>query len=152
MSRRLSNPEYAAFLQEVDLNTMGLPQWGGIVEWGGQFVMVYHAPAGDWQLTDVTDGIPSGAGVVPIRDVVSTVPRNATSSWNVFWYSLPQNFLDVAGERAKQIGDATVYVAQTVGTAAGAITGPLLGNLTIPLIALGIAALFLYGPSLKRAG
>lgn len=97
----LSPDERNRFTNDVGQSTFrALPQWGGIIGWQGRFILAFQKPDFTWALTDVSDGIPSGDTVIPIATVIGNVPKNQTSTWNVFWYSLPQNFLDVAKESA----------------------------------------------------
>ncbi len=53
LPRPLSNPEYVAFTNAVDIALLNLPPWGGIVKWNNLAVLVYEAPGGLF-LTDVT--------------------------------------------------------------------------------------------------
>ncbi len=65
MPRALSDPEYVAFTNEVNLSELDLPPWGTIVRWGSIDVLVYvtgppegepfNGFGGDLYLSDVTD-------------------------------------------------------------------------------------------------
>lgn len=66
MARRLSDPEYIAFIGDYEANKIrlnssadmfieDLPPWGGTARWGGMDVLVYVAPSGELHLTDITE-------------------------------------------------------------------------------------------------
>lgn len=144
MPRRLSNAEFVFFSEDVDLNNLNLPSWGGVIRWGNQYVLAYK-PAGskEWQLSDVSDGIPYGDEMVPIENIVRTVPQYETSSLGVFVFEFGKAFIENAGERLEGI-------ARLIGKTAGDLTAPLLGNLAMPLAAVGIALVIFYGPKINR--
>jgi hypothetical protein len=124
----------------------GLPSWGGIIRWHNRYVLVFPKYDGSFALTDISGGVPDArvpGGMIPITAFVAAVPTQQSSYWETFLYSLPSNFYDVAIERAKQLAEGTEYVAGAVGTAAGALTKPLLENLTVPLIVIGVLFLFM---------
>lgn len=147
MPRRLSNPEYVQFLNSVDLNALDLPPWGAVVQWGEQFVLIYICQAsgglcqrGEAMLTDVTDR----------ADLVRNIPGTFDTAQNVWVYHIPQEtmaqLLQVAQSTLQATGTVIQKVAETVGGAAGALTQPLLENLALPLIVIGIVFLLTQGP------
>jgi hypothetical protein len=80
MGRRLSDHEYVAFLNDVNVDRLNLPPWGGVIQWEGMEVLVFCAgrapveggwfsstdpgPCTDIRLTDITD----------IRPMVEAIP------------------------------------------------------------------------------
>jgi len=135
MARRLSNMEWAAFLQDVNVLTLGLPPWGGIIEWRGMNVLVYIGPSGEVFTTDVTD----------MPDIIANTARVYDTRQSVWYYHLPEEILYTAiadAQRAAQVTASTVEeLGRVVGETAGGLTRPLLENLTVPLIAVGIIGL-----------
>jgi hypothetical protein len=142
MSRRLSNIEWATFQDEVNLERMDLPQWGGIVQWRGLSVLVYRpsvncnwmakligtCPVGELFLTDVSD----------LGDLDSRFTKNYDVNTDQWWYYLPEVTMEVTAERAADAGALIAATGEVIGKTAGAMTGPILGNLAIPLIVTGI--------------
>jgi len=133
MPRRLSNIEWATFLQDVDVNALNLPSWGGVVDWGGLQILVFHAGSGEWFLTDISDSPQLFAGY----------PRTQDPWAKVYITSLPESAVESIVAAPGVIASAVVATASEVGKTAGALTGPLLSNLTLPLIVVGIIGLAL---------
>ena len=133
MPRRLSNIEWATFLHDVDVNRLNLPSWGGAVDWGGLQILVFHGASGEWFLTDISDSPQLIAGYPATQD-----------PWGKVWlYSLPEATMESIKEAPGVIASAVVATATEVGKTAGVLTGPLLSNLTVPLIVVGIIGLVL---------
>lgn len=157
MARPLSNIEYATFMTEVQPDSLGLPDWGGIVSWGGEFVLMFKMPSGEWALSDVTDGIPTSSGVIMPMDYLRNVPGVQTSAIGVFLYSIPANFMATALEKAAEAGNlASSYVqwtAQQVGDAISAILKPISSALPLTPIIVGTIAVlaFLYLPHPRKS-
>lgn len=148
MPRRLSNPEYITFLNTVNLDALGLPPWGGVIEWGEQFILVYVCQAsgslcqqGEAMLTDVSDR----------ADLIRNIPRTYDANQGVWYYQLPQEAIQqlatVAGATIRGTGKIIQAIAREAGEAAGALTQPLIGNLTPVLVALGLLLAMMYLPS-----
>lgn len=147
MPRRLSNPEYVQFLNTVDLNALDLPPWGAVIQWMDQYILVYICQAsgglcqrGEAMLTDVSDR----------ADLIRNIPGTYDTSQSVWVYQLPQEgmtrLLEVASSSLQATGTIIQKVAEATGAAAGALTKPLLENLALPLIVLGIAFLIMEAP------
>src|SRR6266576_213509 len=133
MPRRLSNIEWATFLQDVDVNALNLPSWGGVVDWGGLQILVFHGGSGEWFLTDISDSPQLFAGY----------PRTEDPWGKAALYALPEATMESIVAAPGVIASAVVATASEVGKTAGVLTGPLLSNLTLPLIVVGILALAL---------
>lgn len=147
MPRRLSNPEWVQFQEDINLNTLGLPPWGAVVQWGSQYILVFICQGtgflcqqGEAMLTDVSDR----------ADLLHNVPNTYDYTQGVWIYHVPQEgiarFYEVAKSTLQATGKVIDTIAEEAGKAAGAATGPLLGNLTIPLIALAVIAVIAYTP------
>lgn len=142
MARRLSNAEWATFLHEVDIKKMALPPWGGIVEWNGLQVLVYIGPTGEAFLTDVTGS-----------QFAANFQRTWDANSQVFWYHLPRETMAVIAEQSKTAltGTSAIlgYTGATIGGAIGALTGPLLKNLWLPIVIALVILGFIYLPRVK---
>jgi hypothetical protein len=147
MPRRLSNPEWVAFQNQVNLSALALPPWGGVVQWEGRYILVYICPAdgglcrkGEAMLTDVTDR----------ADLIRNIPGTYDTAQETWVYHVPAELMArlvaVAQNTLQATGTIIETVAETVGEAAGALTQPLLENLALPLIVLGIAFVILNTP------
>jgi hypothetical protein len=138
----LSASDYSQFMNEAGPALSGLPSWGGIIEWHNRYVLAFYDAVGNWRLTDISGGVPTSRGTVPISALLSDIPRTETPAWEVFLYTLPGNFLDVATERAGQIAAAG-------GSVVDAAIKPLLPDL-MPLAVIAVAVLaFMYLPRAK---
>jgi hypothetical protein len=135
--RPLSDYEYGAFMNEVRPQDLPLPQWGAIVEWDGRYVLVFQRPDLNFDLTDISGGVPYGDRMVSIADLLPTMDLQYTSDPSIDWYALPASFNSLVQS-----------IATSVGTAAGGLLAP---TFTVPLIAVGIAALLIYMPRPRRA-
>ncbi len=148
MPRRLSDPEYVQFLNSVDLNALNLAPWGGVVQWGEQYILVYVCPSsgslcqkGEAMLTDVSDR----------EDLIRNTPSTYDTQQNVWYYHLSEEGIAqlaaVTGAAVRGTGMIIQTVAEQAGQAAGALTQPILGNLTPVLIVLGLFLAMMYLPS-----
>lgn len=133
MPRRLSNIEWVTFLNEVDVERLPLPAWGGVLEWRGMQVLVFHGANGEWFVTDISDR----------PDIFAGYPKTQDPWGKVAIYSLPREVVNATIEAPAVIASAVKATGQAVGETAGALTGPLLQNLTVPLIVVGIIGMFL---------
>jgi len=144
MPRRLSNPEWVQFQNDVDLNALDLPPWGAVIQWGNQYVLVFICQAdgslcqrGEAMLTDVTDK----------ADWIRNIPGTYDTDQQVWVYHIPQELMGRFYEVAKTTLETTRQIIQTVaetaGQAAGGITAPLLENLAPILVVAVVAFLFL---------
>ncbi len=147
MPRRLSNPEWLAFQNSVDLNALQLPPWGAVVLWGSQYILVYICPEsgslcmqGEAMLSDITDR----------ADLIKNLPSTFDASQSVWIYHIvPETMtriVEVSKTTLETTGQIVQTVAQTAGEVAGELTGPLLENLALPLVVVAIVFLMLYGP------
>jgi hypothetical protein len=150
MPRALSNIEYVTFLDEVKPDTLGLPAWGGITQWGGEYVLMFQMPTGEWALSDVTDGIPYGGTVIPINTYIANVTKYISPSgwsvWDVGAESM-QTALQAVASIGQLASQATQFSVQQVADAlqkvlSGASKG--LGSSILPLAVIAIAIVFLY--------
>lgn len=151
MPYRLSDPAWLAFQNDINVSALSLPPWGGVVQWGNQFVLVYICPAdgslcrkGEVMLTDVSDR----------SDLIKNIPRTYDAGAGVWVYHLPAAFMATLVSEAKTVLETTNTIVQTVaeaaGEAAGGLTQPLLSNLTVPLIGLGLLLALVYLPQPRR--
>jgi hypothetical protein len=135
MARRLSNMEWATFLSEVNVPALNLPPWGGVIEWRGMQVLVYIGPTGEVFTTDVSD----------MPEITANTSRVYDAHQEVWVYRVPQEMLATAIADAKWLAEVTMATVeeagQVIGTTAGKITGPLLENLTLPLVVVGVIGL-----------
>ena len=129
MPRRLSNIEWVTFQQEVDLNALGLPPWGGVISWHDMDVLAFKAVSGEWYLTDVSD----------LSDRFAAYPKVYVPEWKVFLYSLPESVMQSAAAAPEIISNAVIWTAAKVGETAGALVKPL----TLPLVILGLVTVLL---------
>jgi hypothetical protein len=145
MARPLSNIEWATFMTEVQPDNLGLPAWGGIVNWGGEYVLCFKMPSGEWALSDVTDGIPSQGQIIPITTYLQNIPSSQPSWAHVFVYSLPANMAQVALQDTAAIGSlatqALQITEQMIGDALKGIIQPAAEALTPALWPIAIAAM-----------
>ncbi len=135
----LSDADRNQLINDVGYSALSsMPDWGSIFVWNNRVVLAFRDALGNYRLTDITMGIPVASapnGVLESSYLIASMPKTQTSSFGVFMYSLPQNFMDIAIEKAKA-------AAQTVGE----IVQPLV--LPTGLI-VGIAVVvlyFVYGP------
>lgn len=156
MPRRLSDHEWSAFLNNVKVGELALPPWGGIIEWGKQYILVYIGPERPLELCEEQATDPSAPYPITCdREVFLTDVTDLTQAWrnqvqqavydepqDVFWYELPEQVMQEIATRAAQAGQVLVSTASVIGAAAGGATGPLLQNLSIPLIVAGVVGLF----------
>lgn len=149
MPRRLSDPEWIAFQNTVNIEALRLPQWGAVVQWGSMFVLAYVCPSdgylcrkGEVMLSDISDR----------ADLVRNIPGTYDASQHLWIYYLPQETLarvyEVAESTLQTTGHVLTSVSETVGEAAGGLTAPLLENLALPLIVIGLIFVF---TQLKRS-
>jgi len=143
MPRRLSDPEWVAFQNTINIEALKLPPWGAVVQWGSMFVLVYVCPGsgsmcqqGEVMLSDISDR----------ADLVRNISGTYDAAQRVWIYYVPQETIarlyEVAQGTLETTGHVLTSVSQTVGQAAGELTGPLLGNLALPLIVVAIVFLF----------
>jgi len=139
MPRRLSDPEWLQFQHDVDVESLPLAPWGAVIQWGQQFILVYVCQrdgflcrAGEVMLSDISDR----------PDLIKNVSGTYDYKEGIWLYHLPEELMNLTVEVAKDslvaTGKIIKEVAETAGGAAGALTGPLLENLAIPLIVLAI--------------
>ena len=136
----LSPSDANAFLNEVDTHgQLGrLPDWGGIVQWRGRFVLVFKKVDGSYALSDITGGIPDSSvpgGMIPVEALVANTPTTQIGQVEAFLYSLPSNFMDIAKERAIQIAQGAADIAE-----------PLLPAFGIVAVLAIATLIFIYAP------
>lgn len=147
MPRRLSDPEWSAFLNQFNVFELGFPPWGGIVEWGEMEVLVFIGPerfieeigetVREVGLTDVTD----------MSDVwMAQANKQYSSPWQVFFYTLPESLMGSIYTAAKTAGQITAATLNAAGEVVGAVTGPILGQLAIPLAIAAVILFYVYVP------
>lgn len=153
--RKLSNIEWATFQDDVDIDALNLPQWGGIVEWNNIDVLVFEGPTGELFLTDVSDMKESSDP--RLRDWKKNLPRTYDPNDQVWYYRLPETFMDVLTERATDVSTYTEETAAAIAETAKqtvVAAGGLVENIGSPwfLLALvGIAAIVLTQMSPKHS-
>jgi len=129
----LSDADAQQFVNVVGYDNLnGLPQWGGIINWAGRYVLVYPKYDGTFAFTDITAGIPDSgvpSGVIPVSSLIANTPVTQTSTFGVFLYSLPSNFYNVAKEDAKKLfgdlADAAKPLLPTISLTAIIVIGVL---------------------------
>jgi hypothetical protein len=147
MPRRLSNPEWVEFQNEVNIPALDLPPWGAVVGWGSQYILVFICQGsgslcqkGEVMLSDISDR----------EDLIKNVPHTYDANQSVWIYHVAPELMGHLYDDAKSVLQATGQIIQTVaqqaGQAAGALTEPLLSQLTVPLLFAGVVLLWLYGP------
>lgn len=149
----LSSADYDSFIQAVNPDVLGLPDWGGIAQWNGRYVLMFKMPSGDWALSDVTGGIPYGSTTISIADYVKNVPSYQPNASDVFIYSLPANFMAVALEDAAAASAlATKTVNWTAEQVADAIA-PIANAVSLGPIAIGALVILalIYLPKPRRS-
>lgn len=132
MPRMLSNIEWATFQQDVDIPSLDLPPWGGIVTWGGMDVLVFVKATGEVGLTDVSD---------LSAQWKQQFPATYEPAYDVFVYSLPENVVASAAQAAAAAGAILQATATQIGKTAGAALAPVASSLSVPLIVIGLVAL-----------
>jgi hypothetical protein len=105
MPRQLSDHEFVAFDNEIDVDALNLPPWGGVVKWEGLEVLVFEGPGGLF-LTDISD----------IRPLVEAIPNWEYSPYaDIFIWHLPEETAGVIIERMQQVSEATSFTFQNLG-------------------------------------
>lgn len=151
MARALSNIEYVTFLQDVQPDSLGLPDWGGMAQWGGEYVLMFKMPSGEWALSDVTSGIPYGGTVIDPATYLRNVPSYQPSGLEVFIYSLPANFMQAALEDAAAAGQlASNTIKWTAEQVANAIKPSIDAGLGPIAVAALVLLALIYIPAPKR--
>jgi hypothetical protein len=152
----LSDADHLQFLTEVNPDSLGLPQWGGIAQWHGRYILMFLMPNSDnilsdsWALSDISDGIPFGNTTINVQTYLQNIPSSGPTYWGTFWGTLPANFMAQAAEVTAAAGalasETVVWTAQQVGAVVSGITAPVLNAATVPLAmiaAIAIAVLLL---------
>jgi hypothetical protein len=160
MPRRLSDPEWLAFQNDVNLTALDLPPWGAVIEWRGNYILAFVCPfkplaivggelievatldpramcqPGEVMLTDVSDQ----------QQLFRNIPGTWDQSQERWVYHVPEQtikrLVEVAKDTIQGTGLTIDWIADTVGSAAGSLTRPLLENLTFPLIVIALVYLF----------
>jgi hypothetical protein len=144
MARRLSDMEWATFLSQVNVPALGLPPWGGVVEWQGMEVLVYIGPSGEVFTTDISDNPQL------LAEYQSSQYRIFDPNSQVWWYNLPQQLLTTTindAIAAGQVVQSTItLITTTAGQAAGNIIKPIVEPLTPVLIGVGLLLALMYLP------
>jgi len=105
MPRSLSDPEFVAFDNDVDVEALDLPPWGGVVQWEGMEVLVFVGPGGLF-LTDISD----------IRPLVEAVPTWEYNPYaDLFVWHLPEETAGVIAERMQQVSSAASFTFENLG-------------------------------------
>jgi len=160
MPRRLTNYEWASFLNEVPVcpydqsqeewaatcsgKRLIVPPWGAVVEWNGMDILVFlgaeqyiesiNQTLREVWLTDVSD----------MSDTWKSQVAPQYAVWaDVFWYSLPSSIGQTLTSSAAPFA---VEVAKTIGETIAGITTPILSPFALPLLLIGAALLFMYLP------
>jgi hypothetical protein len=145
MPYRLSDPAWLAFQNDININSLNLPPWGGVVQWANSYILVYICQTdgtlcrkGEVMLSDVTDR----------QELLANVPRSYDATAGVWIYQVPAAFMATLYDEAKPVIEGTGIVIQkvseAVGSAAGAIAKPLVEDLTIPIALAAVALVVVY--------
>jgi hypothetical protein len=149
---RLSDPAWLKFQNDVDVNSLNLPPWGGVVAWEDSLILVFVCQAdgtmcrkGEVMLTDISDR----------AHLLTNVPRQYDVLSQMWWYNVPSelmNSLLSPSDVLEATGKILTRTAEIVGETAAAAVKPALDTLTLPLIVIGaLALIFLFGGgSFKR--
>lgn len=147
MPTRVNDATWIAFQKDIDVSRLNLPPWGGVVQWADRFYLVYICQndgtlcrKGEVMLSDVTDR----------ADLIKNIPRAYDPNSGLWVYQFPAAFVATLAEQSKAVlettGQIIKTVAETAGGAAGALTKPLLDNLSLPLIVIGVVLALVYIP------
>lgn len=105
MPRKLSDHEFVAFDNDVDVESLNLPPWGGVVQWEGMEVLVFVGPGGLF-LTDISD----------VRPLVEAVPSWEYNPYaDLFIWHLPRETAAVIVQRMEQVTGVTDFTFQNLG-------------------------------------
>jgi hypothetical protein len=137
----LSYLDYVAFIADVKPDSLSLPDWGGIAQWDGKYVLMFKMPSGEWALSDVTGGIPYGGNTIDVATYLKQMPSYQPSWSEVFIYSLAPNFMQQAAQYAADAGALATSVATVTGSTIAAAFAPIAANVVAPLTPILIAAL-----------
>ena len=139
MPRQLAPQEYTVFEQDTQYLEAGIPVFGSrVVQWGNEFILIYHTEKLGYVLTDITD-----LGSATIAELAKQ------SEVHGMWYYLPQMIQEVIAQDAEEVANLGVTagkaaetilgeVSKTVGTVVGNIIQPLIPTLLIVAVILGI--------------
>jgi hypothetical protein len=134
MPRRLSNIEYATFLTEIDVQSLGFPPWGGIVQWGSQDVLVF---LGTKQWNDVVQDYAQQIFLSDVTDMSGAWKAQAQQQYSdashVYWWTLGESLLNGILDEAQRLGavvntaiDSTGKIVEGVGTLGANLSSVLL--------------------------
>jgi hypothetical protein len=143
MPRRLSDIEWATFLHDVNVPALNLPPWGGVVDWGGEKILVYIGPTGEVFTTDISDR----------PDLLQNIAASYDPTSQIWYYQLPQAVMQTVVEEAQATGQfvksTITEIANIIGQAAGDVTKPIIDNLTPILIGAAVLLGLMYLPRKK---
>lgn len=105
MPRQLSDHEFVAFDNQINVDALDLPPWGGVVQWEGMEVLVFEAPGGLY-LTDISD-IRASIEIAP--------PWEYNPLEEIFVWHLPKETAGVIVERAGQVTGAVDFTFSNLG-------------------------------------
>jgi hypothetical protein len=160
MPRRLSDPAWLAFQNEVDVQKLNLPPWGAVILWRETYILIFVCPfkpvaVVGGELIEVGELDPNALcqpGEVMLTDVSDKKElfRNVPGTWDqteqTWIYHLPEEsikrLVEVSKGALEATGETIAWIAETAGSAAGALTRPLLENLAFPLIVIVLVYLF----------
>ncbi len=105
MPRALSDHEFVAFDNAVDVDALNLPPWGGVVQWEGMEILVFEGPGGLF-LTDITDA----------RPLVEAIPTWVYNPYaDVFVWHLPAETAAVIMQRVEEVTGAVDFTFANLG-------------------------------------
>ena len=147
MARRLSNIEYATFLTDIDVFSLGLPPWGGIVQWGGIDVLVF---IGTKLWNDVLQDYVTQIFLTDVTDQSAQWKAQATQEYSdaehVFWWSLGESVLTSIYNVAQQAGAVVSTAIDSAGKLVGAVGTVSTNIMSVLVLALvGFIAYAYYG-------
>lgn len=140
--RRLSNIEWTTFQDDVDVDALHLPEWGGIVEWNDMDVLVFEGPTGELFLSDVTDMDQSADP--RLQQWKDNLPRTYDPTDQIWYYRLPETFMDVLSDRVTEVSTYTEETAAAIAETAKQTVvsaGDIVENIGSPWFLLALAGL-----------
>lgn len=135
MPRALNESEVLEFFHEMGRISIPLSPSGA----GGAVVLweSHGIPVLDFRGEDGRDYLSDLSDLTPAQISNLGLPAIAHGQW----YYLPGAIVDVIAELPANLAREAQWVADKVGQVAGGLTAPLVGQLSLPLIAIGIIAL-----------
>ena len=139
MARALSDPEWAQFMQDVNVPALHLPPWGGVVEWNGLDVLVFVGADGNVWTSDITDDFQSWIAANENQQAIYDPNQQ------LWYYQLPQQIIAQIQQVAQTSGTLTAQAVSTVAKAAGQTAADILAPTAQALSPILVVALVVLG-------